>query len=104
MSKIALLAKMVAQEGKRDEAVSKLQAMIAHVASEPGTEVYVLHVSPTEPEVIWFYELYADSDALAAHGGSDKMKEIGLALRDVMVARPEITMLTPLAGKGVTLT
>jgi quinol monooxygenase YgiN len=103
MSKVAVLAKMVAQDGKRDEAVAKLQALVDHVASEGGTEVYVMHTSDADPNVIWFYELYTDGDALALHGGSDVMKQVGGGLRDVMAARPEITLLTPVAGKGLSL-
>jgi quinol monooxygenase YgiN len=103
MSKVAVLAKMVAQDGKRDEAVTKLQALVDHVASEGGTEVYAMHTSDADPNVIWFYELYTDADALGTHGTSDMMKQIGGSLRDVMAARPEITMLTPVAAKGLTL-
>lgn len=103
MSKVAVLAKMVAQDGKRDEAVAKLQSLVDHAGSEGGTEVYVMHVSDSDPNVIWFYELYTDTDALTAHGTSDVMKQVGGGLRDVMAARPEITLLTPVGGKGVSL-
>ena len=103
MAKLAVLAKMVAQEGKREEAVAKLQELVDHVATEDGTEVYAMHTSDAEPNVIWFYELYTDSDALGAHGGSDVMKQVGGALREVMAARPEITLLTPVAAKGLSL-
>lgn len=103
MDKIAVLAKMVAKDGRRDEAVSALQALIEQAGSEEGTEVYVMHVSDADPNVIWFYELYRDGDSLAGHGASDVMKRVGGELRDVMSARPEITILRPLAGKGVSL-
>ena len=103
MSKVAVLAKMVAQDGKRDEAVAKLQALVDHAATEGGTEVYAMHTCDAEPDVIWFYELYTDSDALGAHGGSDVMKQVGGSLREVMAARPEITILTPVVAKGLEL-
>jgi quinol monooxygenase YgiN len=103
MAKVAVLAKMVAQDGKRDEAVAKLQALVDHVATEGGTEVYAMHVSESDPNVIWFYELYTDAEALGTHGSSDVMKQVGGGLRDVMAARPEITVLTPVAAKGLDL-
>ena len=94
---------MTAQDGKRDEAVARLQALVAHVATEEGTEVYAMHVSDSDPNMILFYELYADGDALAVHSGSDVMKQVGRELRDVMASRPEITLLTPVAAKGIAL-
>ena len=50
---------------------------------------------------MYFYELYTDQDALTAHGTSDRFKEIGKGLRDLAGGRPELTILTPVIGKGL---
>ena len=50
---------------------------------------------------MYFYELYTDQDALTAHGTSDRFKEIGAGLRDLAGGRPELTILTPVSGKGL---
>src|SRR3954471_17847755 len=63
MSKTAILAKLTAQPGKRDELVEALGPLVEAVDQEPGTELYVLHTSATEPDVVWFYELYTDQDS-----------------------------------------
>jgi quinol monooxygenase YgiN len=47
------------------------------------------------------YEEYASEEALAAHGGSDTMKELGMALRPLAAGRPELTIASPVSGKGL---
>ncbi|MDQ1395238.1 MAG: hypothetical protein QOG64_497 [Acidimicrobiaceae bacterium] len=103
MPKVAILAKMSAQPGKRDALVEALKPMIEAVGDEPGTEVYVLHTANDEPDVVWFYELYTDQDSLTAHAGSEAMKQLGGSLRDLLAGRPELIMLGPAAAKGVAL-
>lgn len=103
MAKVAVVATMKAREGKRNEVVQALSALVEAAAKEQGTEVYVLHTVQDDPDAIVFYELYADADALAAHGGSDTMKQVGGSLRDLLAGRPEITRLTPEKGSGLAL-
>ena len=43
MTAPAIIAKITAQPGRRDELVAALQAMVDAVAEEPGTVQYVLH-------------------------------------------------------------
>jgi quinol monooxygenase YgiN len=102
--KVALIAKLTAAEGKRDELAAVIADMgMSNVAGEPGTLVYAAHKDQKDENVIWFYELYSDGDALAAHGGSDAMKEFGRATAPLMAGRPELIFLEPIAAKGVDL-
>jgi quinol monooxygenase YgiN len=104
MSKPALIAKITAADGKRDELIAACQKMIDYVTtSEPGTEVYVLHKDAKNENVVWYYELYADGDALATHGGSEMMAAFGKEITPLLGGRTEITRLTPVAGKGLAL-
>ncbi len=104
MSKLALIAKLTCQDGKRDEFVAIARTMIEYVqASEPGTEVYSLHTDDKDPNVAWFYELYTDGDALKTHGGSEMMAKIGAQFATVLAGRAELFRLTPVAGKGIEL-
>ncbi len=100
MSGPAVIAKITAQPGKRDELVAGLQGLIDAVDGEPGTLTYVLHTDNADPDTVWFYERYDSQEALAAHGSSEAMKAVGLALRAVAAGRPEITVITPVGGKG----
>lgn len=101
MSSPAIIAKITAQPGKRDDLVAALQAMVDATADEPGTVEYILHTDDADADLVWFYERYADGAAVEAHRTSDAMKAVGLAVRDLAAARPELTMVTVVSGKGL---
>src|SRR4051794_23848706 len=100
-NKVAVFARIPAQPGKRDELVKALEAAIDNAKSEEGTLTYILHVDETEPDAVFFYEVYTGPDALKAHGSSDFMKELGKSLRDLAGGRPELQILKPVIGKGL---
>jgi quinol monooxygenase YgiN len=100
-NKVAVFARIPAQPGKRDELVKAMQAAIDNANSEAGTLTYILHTDDKEPDAVFFYEIYSDSDALAAHGSSDFMKEFGKSMRDLAGGRPELQILKPVIGKGL---
>lgn len=99
--KVAVYARIPAQPGRRDELVAALQAAIDNANAEDDTLLYLLHTSDQDPDAVLMYELYTDQAALTAHGTSDAFKAIGMALRDVAGGRPELTVLTPVMGKGL---
>jgi quinol monooxygenase YgiN len=101
VANVAMIAKITAKEGKRDELVEILRDLVTATESEPGTLLYAMNVSTKEPDVVWFYELYTDGDALAAHGGSKAMKATGAKLADLVTGRPELYPLELVAGKGL---
>jgi len=100
-SPVAVLARIPAQPGRRDELVAALQQAIDNAEGEEGTQLYILHTNDADPDAVMFYELYTDEAAMIAHGSSDKFKALGASLRDVAGGRPEITRLTPVGGKGL---
>ena len=97
---IAAVAKLVAQDGRREDLIAAMKTLVDATADEPGTLTYTLHAQKDDDNTIWFYELYADQDALSAHSHSDAMKSLGSALAGLLGAAPEITLLTPVIGKG----
>jgi quinol monooxygenase YgiN len=101
MSKVAIIAKIVAQEGKRAELATALQANLKIAEGEAGTEKYILHEDAAAPDVLWFYEIYTDQESLIAHGSGEEFKAVGRTLAPLMAGRPEITFLTPIGGKGL---
>jgi quinol monooxygenase YgiN len=102
MPKVAVLAKMTAKDGQGHALVDALSGMIKAVGDEGGTEIYALHTDAASSDVVWFYELYTDKDALGAHSGSDAMKALGPSLGPLLAGRPEITLLNPVTAKGLT--
>ena len=103
MSKISLIAKLTAAEGKADELQAALSAMIAAADEEPGLEIYSVHADTADANVFYFFELYADQGALDVHGKGDGMKTTMGALKGLLGGRPEVTMLSPVAAKGMAL-
>ena len=102
MTKVAVIAKLTAVEGKGDELAAILsETGMSNVSGEAGTEVYALHRDKKNPDVMWFYELYTDRDALGIHGGSDGMKAMGAKMGGLLDGRPELFMLDPVAAKGL---
>jgi (4S)-4-hydroxy-5-phosphonooxypentane-2,3-dione isomerase len=100
MSKISFLAKLRVKEGKGDKLVAAFAPIFEHVDQEPGTLLYALSRSKDDPDVFWFSELYADADALAAHGGSDAMAKAGPTLGP-LIAESEMIIGEPVRDKGL---
>ncbi len=103
MSKISLIAKLTAAEGKADELQAALGAMIAAADSEPGLEIYSVHAANDEPGVFYFFELYADQAALDVHGKAEPMLGAMKSLGGLLGGRPEVTLMSPVAAKGLDL-
>ena len=101
MSKISIIAKLTAAEGKSADLEAALAELTAAADEEGGLEIYSAHAAKDEPGVYWFFELYTDGDALAVHGKGDGMKATMGALGSLLGARPEITVMTPVAAKGL---
>jgi quinol monooxygenase YgiN len=103
MAKVAVIAKMVAADGKRDELVAALDGLFGAVQDEATTEIYAVHADASDAATVWFYELYTDQDGLIAHGGSDAMKAAGSVFRDLLAGKPELYFLEPIKAKGLAL-
>jgi autoinducer 2-degrading protein len=101
MAKVSMLAKVTTHDGKGDEFVAAFAPLFEAVEDEPGTELYVLNRSKDDPNVFWFYELYADTDALAVHGGSEAMAKAAAGFGP-LIASSELTMGAPVLAKGLT--
>jgi quinol monooxygenase YgiN len=101
VAQVSVIAKLIAKEGKRDELVEQLSKLVVAAQDEPGTLVYSLNVSTTEPDVVYFFELYADQQALDVHGKSDAFKAAGAGMGDLLGGRPELYMCELAAAKGL---
>lgn len=103
MTKISLIAKLTAADGKAEELQAALAPLAAAGAEESGLEVYSFHRSNDDENVIYAFELYADQAALEVHGKGETMKAAMGALGGLLAGRPEVTLMTPVAAKGLDL-
>ena len=101
MSKISLIAKLTAADGKADELEVALRGVVEAAAEEEGLEVYSAHAAADEPGVYYFFELYRDQAAMDVHGKGDAMRTAMGAFGGLLAGRPEITMMSPVAAKGL---
>ena len=100
MSKIAILATLTAQPGKRDELLGKFQAMLDAVKSEEGCELYLAHTKDGEADTIYMYELYTDQAAADLHMGSDAMKAFIAEAGSLFAGPPKLDFVKLHGGKG----
>jgi quinol monooxygenase YgiN len=101
MSKISLIARLTAAEGKESELEDVLRGVIEAAEEETGLEVYSAHRADDEPGVYYFFELYRDDDAKTAHGKGERMRAAMAAFAGLLGGRPEIITMTPIAAKGL---
>ena len=101
MSKISLIAKLTAAEGKADELRAAMGTLIAAADEEDGLEVYSVHADSADANTFYFFELYRDQAALDVHGKGERMKPAMKALGSMLGGRPDVTMMSPVAAKGL---
>ena len=91
---IGVVATIKVQDGKGAEFERVFRELTAKVkANEPGTLVYQLAKSRTEPNTYKVLELYRDEEAQKQHGGSDYFKALGREMGASMDGRPHIELL-----------
>ena len=101
MSKISLIAKLTAAEGKGAELEAVLGEVVTAAEEEAGLEIYSAHKDSANEGVYYFFELYTDGDALGVHGKGDAMKAAMGKFAGLLGGRPEITMMSPVVAKGM---
>lgn len=94
------IVRFVAQSGQRDALIAALRPMFEAVRSEPGTLLYLMHTSPADPDVVWFYERYADEAAFEVHRTTKAHDEALLAIGPLLASPPEIHYLDLVASKA----
>lgn len=101
-AKIAVHFKLTAQPGKGDDVVAVLASLYeGSLDAEPGTLVHVMHRAKDNPDVIVFYEMYADDESFKVHGQNETLRAVGPKLAGLLAGPPEALMLDVLNGKGV---
>ncbi len=100
MSRFGLYGKIIAQQGQRDALVEILLEAAELLQDDGDCTIYVVNVSPTEPDVVWVTEIWRSQ---AAHQASltredtRKLIERGMTL----IAGGERTEVVPIGGKGL---
>lgn len=75
MSEVVVVATLIAEPGKEEEAERALRGIIEPSHAEGGCLLYALHRAAGDPRRFCFVERWASQEALEAHGGAAHMKE-----------------------------
>jgi quinol monooxygenase YgiN len=95
---IGVIATLKIQDGKAAEFEAVFRTLSAAVRSqEPGNLCYQLTRSKTDATTYKVLEVYADADALNAHGASDHFKAAGPGLGACLAGKPEVEYLDGVA-------
>lgn len=94
------IVRFVAHPGQRDALITALRPMFETVRSEPGTLLYLMHTSPADPDVVWFYERYADEAAFEVHRTTQAHDDALIAIGPLLASAPEIHFLELVASKA----
>jgi quinol monooxygenase YgiN len=87
MSEIVVVASFVAQEGKEDEAVAAMQALLEPTHAEDGCILYSLHQGADDPRRIVFVERWESRDHLQRHLGAAHVEDL-LGKADDLFSEP----------------
>lgn len=102
-SKVSLLARVVCQPGKETEFEQTIRDAVLASGEESSLEIYSAHRSSDAPGEYYFFEVYTEPSARGVHGGGPEMAAALPALRELLAAAPEVTLMSPVAAKGITL-
>ena len=101
MSYIAQYARFAAKEGLAGRVREALEEAATAAAEEPGTLLYLIHDSQTEPDTLWMYELYASPDAQAAPSGSEATARLRAAVAALLSEPLTVTRGSALNSLGL---
>ena len=91
---IGVIATLKVQDGKNAQFEAIFTDLAKQVrANEKGNLAYALTKSRADPNTYKVLELYADQDALTAHGQTEYFKAAGPKIGPCMGGRPEIEYL-----------
>jgi quinol monooxygenase YgiN len=100
MSRFGLYGKLIAQPGRRDELVAILLEAAAGMPEVPGCDLYIINLSPTEPDAIWVTEVWQSrEDHAASLTRADVQALIGRGRP--LIAGGERIEVVPVGGKGL---
>jgi quinol monooxygenase YgiN len=70
-------ARWVAKKGEEDEVLRCVRELIPASRAEPGCRFYQPNCDPDDTRAFFFYEIYDDEEAYAAHGESEHFQRLG---------------------------
>jgi quinol monooxygenase YgiN len=98
---VVIFTRLQARPGRRADLLAAFDELHDAVDAEDGTLVFAMHEAAGEPDVVLFYEVYADDRALATHRESAAVRAVVPRLDGLLAGAPLITYAVPARAKGI---
>lgn len=96
MSKVTVVAKVVANEGAVESVKAELLKLVQPTRTEKGCIEYLLHQDNDDQRVFMFFEIWEDMDCLIEHTASLHYKSYVAAVQG-MIAEKAVHKMTCIA-------
>jgi quinol monooxygenase YgiN len=96
-TKVFFMVKWQVQPGQEEVVSQALTQLVEHSRTEPGCLYYQPHVSTTQPDLIYLYEVYASPAAAAAHRETEHFQRIVLGTIVPLLLSREVVDVRPIA-------
>ncbi len=94
--RLGLFVRLPGLPGSRPALLDALHRYADRLAEEPGTELFVVSVDPTDPDVVWLNEWFHDEEALDAHRAAPAFAELLSTMPDLLTGPAGILRIDPL--------
>jgi quinol monooxygenase YgiN len=100
VTRFGMFVKVTTHPGQRDTLVRYLLTAAELVNQAPGCETYLVHTSPTEPEVVWVSETWRNREDHDASLTIPGVRELIAKARPLIASMGEPVFTVPVGGKG----
>ena len=99
-NRYGLHVKFIAHRGKRDALLEDLLAAAEGIGMLPGCQLYLVSVSPTEPDSVFVTEVWESATVHDASLDSESVRQLVGSARP-LIASSERTVIQPVGGRGL---
>ncbi len=103
MSKVTVVAKLVAKNGLESRVKSELLKMVEETVKEDGCLNYDLHISLDDPRVFLFYENWESKAALDKHMQTAHFLHLSSLVAELFSEQPEIKLFEHVSAPATSL-
>ncbi|MBW8350059.1 antibiotic biosynthesis monooxygenase [Bacillus sp. IITD106] len=100
MGKYALFGKLIAKDGEREALVKILLTVAESMQDLDDCEIYLVNISPEEPNSVFVYEVWSDESAHQASLSLEATQTLIQKAKPIIAGMERIATLSPRGGKG----
>lgn len=101
MGKYALFNKLVAKEGEQETLVNILLEAADSMRNLEDCEIYLVNISPEDPNSVFVYEVWSDESAHQASLSLEAAQTLIQKAKPIIAGMERVATLSPKGGKGI---